>query len=121
MIIFGAESLLVTQIDRLRKLISKGEGIFRLRIHNDNRFISMFLYGVDVRVQRWLDECREASDREEVRDDLINFNNMVDQVHDGTFQISLPSCFKSAVELEHNGRKKTKTREAASQDSYDSD
>lgn len=115
-IILGAESLVVTQINRLRASISKGEGTFRLRIHNDGKFISMFLYGVDVRVQRWLEECKEALDREDVRDDLINFDNIVDSVLDGTFQIALPSCFKS------DERKKTKTGDVASHHaSYNSD
>jgi hypothetical protein len=54
-----------------------------------------FLFAIDRRVQRWLRMCEQVSISctQEI-DNVLNFDNLIDQVLNGSFQMNLPASFK---------------------------
>ena len=62
---------------------------------NDENFFTKFGYQVDTRVFRWLQQCQQEEDRENVDDDLINFKPLVQAVLNDQFLQVLPCTFKT--------------------------
>ncbi len=67
----------------------------RDQIALDDFFPSKYLFAVDRRVQRWLRTCQNATlSRTHVNDSILNFENLLDQVFNGSFHIVLPASFR---------------------------
>ena len=46
------------------------------------------------KVQRWLGQYEIAKDRSEVNDNIVNFDNILEDIWDNLFTVNLPSVFK---------------------------
>ena len=46
------------------------------------------------KVQRWLGQCEIAKDRSEVNDNIVNFDNILEDIWDNRFTVNIPSFFK---------------------------
>ena len=83
----------------------------------DELLASKLLFSVDLSIQRWLDQCRSANDREmEVDDNLVNFFQLVNQTLNQQLSVILPPSFEMKViaagdsngEDEDDGKRKRK-------------
>jgi hypothetical protein len=82
----------------LRQLIiqiTRNKKSFRDQFALNKFFVAKFLFAVDRRVQRWMKMCKQAyHTRAEVKDSVLQFDDLIDEVLDGTFHLILPSTFK---------------------------
>jgi hypothetical protein len=66
---------------------------------------------VDLRIQRWLRSCKQASIAcTQVNDNVLEFEDLLKQVLNGAFQINLPASFKKVANSSKTAAaKETKT------------
>lgn len=76
-----------------KKLISK-RAIIKALIETDSTLPTKVLYAVDTRFQRHLGECRLATDRSEVNDRLVDFDDIFEELLDKRFNRTLPPTFQ---------------------------
>ena len=86
--------MLTSELSSLEKKVVRQLDKFLTKQCRDPTFATNFLFAVDSRIQRWLEECMPANTRDEVDDNIINFNRLISQVLDRMFYIDLPSAFK---------------------------
>ena len=94
-IFFGEESICTMSLKQLLIVLSRNKKSFRDQIALDNLFVAKLLFAVDKRVQRWLKMCELAhNSRSQVNDNVLNFDDLIDGVLNGTFNLTLPATFK---------------------------
>jgi hypothetical protein len=94
-IFFGKESTCTDKLDQLVLLVCRNKKALRDQIALDEFFASKFLLTVDRRVQRWLRSCQNATlSRTHVNDNVLDFENLLEQVLNGSFNMVLPPSFK---------------------------
>jgi hypothetical protein len=94
-IFFGKESICTDRLDQLVLLVGRNKKALRDQIALDEFFPSKFLLAVDRRVQRWLRSCQNATlSRSHVNDNILDFDNLLEQVLNGSFHMVLPPSFK---------------------------
>jgi hypothetical protein len=94
-IFFGDESICTTNLHQRLLQITRNKKIFRNQIALDKFFAAKFLFAVNRRVQCWMNMCKQAyHTRIEVKDSILQFDDLIDQVLNGTFHLILPSTFK---------------------------
>ena len=74
--------------------------MFKAKCAMDKKFAAKFLYTFDIRIQRWLRECRRAKDRSEVDDSSLNLHELVNDVLNARFYQELPPSFVSMGDVE---------------------
>ena len=72
----------------------------------DPSFATKVAYMIDTRVFRWLQMCRDASDREQVSDGLLDFEDITRNVLLDNFSQSLPSSIKVVEKPTKLGKRK---------------
>jgi len=93
-ILFGAGSPVVLQLNKFRGDIKNNKMTIKARIVEDKLFATKNLYAVNTRNQRWLGQCKEAPDRADVNDQIINFDDdILHPILNCQFNISLPPVF----------------------------
>ena len=92
---FGDSSKLPSALAHLINLMAMHCITFESQQLKDKDFFTKFGYQVDTRVFRWLQQCAQATDREQVDDSLLEFKELVNQVLNDQFQQVLPPTFKS--------------------------
>ena len=97
---FGDASMFPTALAKLINLMATHCITFEAQQIKDKNFLTKFAYQVDTRVFRWLQQCAQESDRENVDDSLLDFKDIVNQVLNDQFLQVLPSTFKSEKEEE---------------------
>ena len=116
---FGEKSLLTRRLIEFTTKIKTRVVAFDAQQESDFEFASKIGYAVDTRTFRWLQQCRDASDREGVDDLLVNFTPILNDVLLDRFVQPLPesiSCFskkkrKSDADEGRQGPKKPKGNE----------
>lgn len=64
----------------------------------DEWFPAKFLFAIDKRFQRWLGQCKRSNvTRLEINDRILDLDNIVDLVLNGTFTMNLPLAFKKTM------------------------
>jgi hypothetical protein len=80
---------------QLLLLISRNKKSFRDQVTLDEFFLAKFLFAVNRRVQQWLCMCKQAFHiHAEVKYQVLQFEDLIDEVLNGTFHLILPSTFK---------------------------
>jgi hypothetical protein len=87
-IFFGKESVCTDKLKYLLLLVGHNKNSFCNQIVLDNFVSAKFLFTINGRVQRWLKMC------EQVNNNVLNFDDLLDQVLNGSFQMNLPTSFK---------------------------
>ena len=94
-IFFGKESVCTDKLDQLVLLVGQNKKALCDQITLDEFFPSKFLFAVDRRVQRWLWTCQNAIlSQTHVNDNVLDFENLLEQVRNGSFHIVLPVSFR---------------------------
>ena len=94
-IFFRKESICTDKLDQLVLLVGRNKKALRNQIALDDFFPAKFLFAVDKRVQRWLRSCLNATlSRTHVIDNVLDFENFLEQVFNGSFHIVLPMSSK---------------------------
>ncbi len=76
-------------------MLSRNKNSFRDQIALDNFFLAKVLFAVDKRIQNWLKMCELAHIlRSQVNDKVLDFEDLVDNVLNRTFNLKLPTTFK---------------------------
>ena len=60
----------------------------------DSKLPTKMLYAAHIKMQRWLKQCKIASCRDEVADNVLKLSRIVDDVLDSRLFVNLPSCFR---------------------------
>ena len=47
-----------------------------------------------LKVKRWLGQCKISKDRSEVNNNIVNFDNILEDIWDNSFTVNLPSVFR---------------------------
>ncbi len=94
-IFFGSESLCTEKLNHLLLLVGHNKKALRDQIALDKFFAAKSLFAVDRRVQRWLSLCKQASfSCTQVNDNILKFEDLLEQVLNGVFNLNLPAAFK---------------------------
>ena len=96
-IFFGPESLLRLELHKLLHTVAKYKKNFRDAIVLDEFFATKFLFAVDRRVQLFLSSCKTEDSRYHVNDKFLDFNDIIESILFGTFQMILPPTFKKVI------------------------
>ena len=70
--------------------------------HLDDQFIAKFLYSIDDRVNKWLNECQRAKIVSNTSLELINFSMMLSDIQLNRFICYLPSNIKKMTKKENS-------------------
>jgi len=79
-ILFGMGSSLVARVNSLANAIKTEKIIFKGSIATDSDLPTKILYAMEIRIQRWLTECQNFSDRWMVNDRLVSFDKIFKMV-----------------------------------------
>ena len=94
-IFFSEESICTTSLRQLLIMLSRNKKSFRDQIALDNFFVAKVLFAVDKQIQRWMKMSELAHiSRSQVNDKVLDFEDLVDGVLNGTFYLKLPTTFK---------------------------
>ena len=72
----------------------------------DYAFATKIGYAIDTRIFRWLQLCRDSSDREQVSDSLLDFDDISRDVLLDRYSQSLPSSIKVVEKPTNLGKRK---------------
>jgi len=109
-IFFGEESVLTDCLNQLHLEIARNKTSFKNEIAVDDFFVAKFMFAIDKRVQRWLKSCERAvNSRNEVNDNILNFDDVIKHVLNGTFTMTLPPTF-SKVKMETTEKKDAESK-----------
>ena len=93
-IFFGKESVLTECLNQLHLEIARNKSSFKNEIALDKFFVTKFMFAIDQRVQRWLKLCKRAENsRNKVNDKCLDLDEVIEQVLNGTFTMTLPPAF----------------------------
>jgi hypothetical protein len=94
-VFFGDESVFSTSLRQLLITIGRNKKTFRDHIALDDLFVAKFMFTVDRRIQRWLGMCeRTTVSRSQVDDRVLQFDNLLEDILNGQFNMTLPVTFK---------------------------
>jgi hypothetical protein len=65
----------------LMNMINQHKSIFKAKECFDKKIPAKFLFAVGTRFQIWLNKCKSAANRNEVKDSIINFLPLVNKVN----------------------------------------
>ena len=80
---------LLNQVNGLLKQVLKQQ------MSSDPTFAAQLAYSIDIRVQEFLKDCKQASDRSDVDKRVVNFSDIVNDIRFQRFGMPLPPCFVS--------------------------
>jgi hypothetical protein len=102
-IIFGEESVSTDKLKYILLLVGCNQKSFCNQIALDVFYAMKFLLSINRRVQRWPRMCEQASiPCTQVNDNILNFDDVLDQVLNGFFQMNLPPSFKKIENSSRN-------------------
>ena len=105
---FSIYSMLPQELTRIHDHIVQNYTIYEALQYNDKRFTAKFLFAIDTRIQLWLAMCETETNREDVNDKLIIFDDLLQEIMLRTFNIALPPSFKNLFDSDkanHTGDK----------------
>lgn len=106
-IFFGDESIPALAMRRVLLLLGRHKLQFRASIAQDEWFPAKFLFAIDKRFQRWLGQCKRSNiTRMEINDRILDLDDIVDLVLNGTFTMTLPLAFKKTTTSPNNETRK---------------
>jgi hypothetical protein len=93
-IFFGEDSICTLNLNQLLTMIGRNKKSFQDQIALDKFFAAKFLFAINKQVQRWLRSCKTAhNSRTQVNDRILQFEDLIDTVLNGTFHMNLPPSF----------------------------
>ena len=95
-ILFGEDTSIVKFQNIFHKNLKKNYLAIGIRIVEDTAYATKVLYAADIRVQRWLEKCMDVTDRCDVDDHIINFDNILNSVLNCQFITNIPPAFTMA-------------------------
>ncbi len=97
-IFFGSKSFCTEKLNQLLLLVGRKKKPFRDQIALDKFFAEKFLFAVDWRAQRRLRSCKQGSiAHTQVNNNVLKFEDLLEQVLNGAFQMNLPASFKKVT------------------------
>ena len=63
----------------------------------DSKLPTKILFAAHTKMQRWLKQCKTASCRDEVADNVLKLSRIIDDMLDSRLFVSLPSCFRQVT------------------------
>eukprot|EP00957_Ditylum_brightwellii_P032200 2441386-Ditylum_brightwellii.AAC.1 len=92
-IFFGANSVSTMKMKKLTKNVQEREVRLKGKIALKEELATAFLFAVDQCCQMWLDECLSADDRLEVNDSNLFFNDIINKILLGEYNVDLLKTF----------------------------
>jgi len=95
--IFGESSIIFLQFFTVTSHVKSYEHEYEERIQNHQWFLSKFISYLDRRIQLFLESCSTAATVTQINYSLLNFDNLLQSIIDGTFSMDLPSVIQKAL------------------------
>ena len=92
-IFYSAESALVPSLNSFHKSMTLNKKCIKTRIASDELYAAKILYAIDTRAQRWLGECKDAKERANIDDSIVDFKDLSNDILNGRFMMQLPKVF----------------------------
>ena len=92
-ILFGTHSARAEGVKSFASMILTKKIIFKGQIAANGNLPTKILYAMDIRIQRWLRECKKYKDRLMVNNRLVCFNEVFEMVMNCALNITLPPNF----------------------------
>ena len=111
---FGENSVIARRLTHFINELADHTMILEAAQCRDHLFATKVGYVVDTKVFRWLHQCQAKETRDAVKDTLIDFDGIIDNILSDTFTQQLPSTMKQfepkgekeAPLLKHNNRQR---------------
>ena len=91
---FGEKSIISKRLTQLIEELSEHTMILEAAQCRDHLFATKVGYLIDTKVFRWLHQCQAKETRELVKDKLIDFESIIDDILSDTFYQQLPTTMK---------------------------
>ena len=98
---FGDQSLLVQNLQVFSLQCQKKKLLLKTAKHLDDQFIATFLFSIDDRINKWLNECQKAKNISDTSLELINFSMMLSDIQLNRFICFLPNNIKKLTKKEN--------------------
>ena len=92
-IMFGELSASSKGLTSLLQQLKLNKAVIKPMMEANKDLAAQFLFAIDIKIQRWLGQCKHAKDRSEVDDRLVDFKDLMDEVLDQKFSRVLPPSF----------------------------
>ena len=99
---FGDQSLLVQNLQVFSLQCQKKKLLLKTAKHLDDQFIAKFLFSIDNRINKWLNECQKAKIISNTSLELINFSIMISDIQLNRFICYLPNNIKKMTKKENS-------------------
>ena len=96
---------LITLIDRVNSHLF----VLESTQHRNNLFLTQFCFALDIYFFRWIEQYKQAKDRENINDQLLNFSAMLKSVLTDQFYQTLPSTMRLVSDKWENKKTITTT------------
>ena len=93
-IFLGKEAKTTEGIWDFYKLIKKNESALKHKCNDENPLPTKCCIFMCSKVQQWLAQCEIAQDRSEVKNDIVVFSGIMEDIWENRFLVHLPSVFK---------------------------
>ena len=74
--------------------MKKNESQLKHACNKDSLLPTKIFLALCSKVQIWLGQCKIAKDRSKLNDNIVNFDNILEDLWDNCFTVNLPSVFK---------------------------
>jgi hypothetical protein len=102
-IFFGDKSACSTSLRKLLITVGKNKKTFQDHIALDDLFVAKFLLTIDQRFQCWLGMCKHVVvSRSQVGVRVLQFDNTIEDILNGQFNMKLPATFKKIKQKPSN-------------------
>lgn len=92
-ILFGTKSSLTLALRQLSRDMGLNKLHLKGKVKTDPSLIARMMFAVDNRVQLWLSYLRNAQDREDVNDEVLNCSSILNEIILDQFHLVLPPTF----------------------------
>ena len=97
---FNKKSYLTQGLDTLLTMCKTNKTLLRTKLYLDKMFIAKFLFTIDDRINKWLQECSRVTLVDETCMELIDFAAIMTDIKLNKFYCDLPASIRSIAKEE---------------------
>ena len=113
-ILLGKGSIATDEVRRLKEDLDEYKAEIKAAMAGEKDLASKICYAVDIRLQRWLTQCKRARDRADVNDSILNFGGIIEDILNNKSICNLPATFfrleKEVTSTSDGGREQKKRK-----------
>ena len=95
---FTEKSYLTKSLQHLLILCKSNKTLLRTKLYLDKLFIAKFLFSIDDRINKWLNECSRQKIVEDTSMELVNFATIISDLKLNRYYCDLPHTIRSVAQ-----------------------